>query len=362
VASGGNALLLHCLPVAASRGRGRIHVRNSSLSSLCAMRTLPQGIAASFSACGRRCWDWCAPLPSRRRTSMLSTLMADSSGTKSMRRSRSSSCESGTAWVAGLGRCGSGPRPPCWAGEVLVGRHRRRRRGPTRGLTRQRLAPAAAGGCMPLPPPLSLLLLLLLLQLLPWSYQNVAAIARCGTRAATQAERVRAGRLLLPPGAPATAAAGASASAAAASTARAASDAAARCGTTWVSRTRFPTKGGLRHPRPSLRTCSFREMPRTGPRWMRFIRCCAQPAAREVRRVSNGCAAASGRRPQRRRRLRVGAPRGPLQPARRTALPAAPCPRTVVKPAILLRRRLLWMMAISSQTRLLVSKSRVRRL
>jgi hypothetical protein len=41
--------------------------------------------------------------------------------------------------------------------------------------------------------------------------------------------------------------------------------------------------------------------------------------------------------------------------------PAMAAPPTVVKPAILLRRRFDWMMATSSQMRVLVAKSWVRR-
>lgn len=36
---------------------------------------------------------------------------------------------------------------------------------------------------------------------------------------------------------------------------------------------------------PSL-TCSFREMPRTGPRWMRFIKCCVERDRQERESVS----------------------------------------------------------------------------
>ena len=56
-----------------------------------------------------------------------------------------------------------------------------------------------------------------------------------------------------------------------------------------------------------------------------------------------------------RRRCSTGRRSAPLGPG-----PAPPCPvllLTVVKPAILLRRRLDWMIATSSQMRLLVSKS-----
>lgn len=104
-------------------------------------------------------------------------------------------------------------------------------------------------------------------------------------------------------------------------------------------------------------TCSFSEMPRTGPRWIRFIRCCRQGggAGGRVRRVGAACPAGCGRR---RCFSRPAAPSNAFG----TASGAwAGFMLTVVKPAILLRRRLDWMIATSSQMRLLVSKSSVRR-
>ena len=97
-------------------------------------------------------------------------------------------------------------------------------------------------------------------------------------------------------------------------------------------------------------TCSFREMPRTGPRWIRFIKCCNEGKKREGGVEVSLMQGLMRARPPNRLRFRHD------HEHNMSVLP------TVVNPAILLRRRFDWMTAISSHTRLFVAKSWVRRL